>query len=675
VCLAEERTEIAELVRANGAVYEGDLTRSITHLICFRTEGAKYKAARAWGLRIVSIEWLRDSLERGMILEEQLYDPMIPVEERGNGAWDRTKPKRTSFRKRPRDGSDSLDGGKRKLRRTASTKLNSQSEGIWGDIVGGNTVAQVSRSGVWDTNDAENSDAVIQPKAKDPIPSRRVESFQSTVESPAPMKGMFGHCRFYLHGFDTKKTEILQGHLLAHDAEIASTVDDLFQLRSSRRLFRIVAHDLPRSHLPSLPITDESIETITLWWVERCLHHKRFESPREHVIGQPFPTIPIEGFADGTMVISSSAFTGIDLLHFKKAVQLIGATYSEDMTPKSSVLVTKSLNAIRKDKFDYAQEWKIPIVTANWLWDSISAGQRLPLSKYRCRPPKRSGSLPATGASLSKELAQSDRPLSEARKSPSPVDHAHKPVGKTVLKSAIDRSAFDPDEPIVKKESMSQAVMPLPEASNPPCRELSCTSEPSSERSQNSPSRTVSTAPAPSCHPAAPPPPDLSSEISNLLSKAKATTVGKSTLKETTEVRKRTNRILGRATSGSNISVRSNSLSRATSVDSTATSGYPVDGPPTLKDQASNERMEMLLNNEDRNRQNNDESQPSMTQLQYLDVEALEARKVVMAKMMCEDMESLRGTFRPRETALTIGDLVGSVNPKRASRRSGRASR
>jgi hypothetical protein len=43
--------------------------------------------------------------------------------------------------------------------------------------------------------------------------------------------------------------------------------------------------------------------------------------------------------------------------------------------------------------------------------------------------------------------------------------------------------------------------------------------------------------------------------------------------------------------------------------------------------------------------------------------------------MMCEDMESLRGTFRPRETALTIGDLVGSVNPKRASRRSGRASR
>src|SRR5271156_1983379 len=97
---ATERLEIAEQVKANGAVYEGDLTKQITHLISFRTEGAKYRAAKSWGLRIVSIEWLRDSLERSMILDEKLYDPALPEEERGRDAWDRTKPKRTSLGKR-----------------------------------------------------------------------------------------------------------------------------------------------------------------------------------------------------------------------------------------------------------------------------------------------------------------------------------------------------------------------------------------------------------------------------------------------------------------------------------------------------------------------------------------------------------------------------------------------
>src|SRR5271155_4247278 len=83
ILAAMERLEIAEQVKANGAIYEGDLTKQITHLISLRTEGAKYKAAKSWGLRIVSVEWLRDSLERGMILDEKLYDPALPETERG----------------------------------------------------------------------------------------------------------------------------------------------------------------------------------------------------------------------------------------------------------------------------------------------------------------------------------------------------------------------------------------------------------------------------------------------------------------------------------------------------------------------------------------------------------------------------------------------------------------
>jgi len=670
--IAAERLEIAEQVKVNGAVYEGDLTKAITHLISFRTEGAKYKAARSWGLQIVSIEWMRDSLERGMILDEKLYDPTLPVTERGKGAWDRTKPKKHSLGKRMREGSDGTEGGKRKLRRTASTKLNSQSDGIWGDIVGANMVPQVERSGVWETDDSGALSKAL-PKSKAPAGSNTTAILPSTIHNTPTKKGMFGGCRFFLYGFDTKKTEILQGHLFSHDADIANTVEELIMTPdlAPPRLFRVVAHDLPVSSFPPLPASQVAVETITFWWVERCLHHKRFENPSEHVVGRPFPTFPIDGFADGTMLISSSAFTGIDLLHFKKSVQLIGATYSEDMTPNSTVLVTKSMTAVRKDKFDHAQEWRVPIVTADWLWDSISAGKRLPFSKYKSRSQKRSGSLPSTGATLpegSSQGMQTKKDISQPLKVP---NNSTRTEEKSRQQSAIDRSAFDPTEATTKNENPSQISQPLTESSNSTSAELSYRSEPLSERNENSPSRTVSTAPAPSCHPAPlPPPPDLSNEISNLLSKAKATKTSRP--KEKAEVRKRTNRILGRATSGGNVSVTSSSLSRATSVDSTATSGHPADYPPTLKDQMSNERMEMLLNNEDRNRIHNDESQLSMTQLQYVDTDALEARELVLARMMGESDEGRQRRNGLKEKAVTMADLVGSVNPKRSSKRSGK---
>ena len=76
----------------NGAHYEGNLTKSVTHLIAARTFGAKYDRARQWGIKIVSRKWFDDSIERGMVLEESLYDPILPLEEQGKGAWVCTEP-------------------------------------------------------------------------------------------------------------------------------------------------------------------------------------------------------------------------------------------------------------------------------------------------------------------------------------------------------------------------------------------------------------------------------------------------------------------------------------------------------------------------------------------------------------------------------------------------------
>ncbi len=87
-------------------------------------------------MKIVSLEWLEQSLDRGMALDESLYNPTMPVEERGQGAWDRRQPMSPAMGKRTRDAepSQALNPFRRKLRRSASTKLGSQSDALWAGI-------------------------------------------------------------------------------------------------------------------------------------------------------------------------------------------------------------------------------------------------------------------------------------------------------------------------------------------------------------------------------------------------------------------------------------------------------------------------------------------------------------------------------------------------------------
>ncbi|GJC81111.1 S-M checkpoint control protein rad4 [Colletotrichum liriopes] len=100
----EQRTSIIDKITANGGAYTGDLTKRVSHLIVFKPEGKKYKAARAWNIRAVSLAWLEQSIERGMILDEQCFDPVLPPEEQGQGAWNKVNPRGVSLGKRSRSG-------------------------------------------------------------------------------------------------------------------------------------------------------------------------------------------------------------------------------------------------------------------------------------------------------------------------------------------------------------------------------------------------------------------------------------------------------------------------------------------------------------------------------------------------------------------------------------------
>jgi len=213
------RKKLEDLINENGGEYRGNLTRDVTHLIAKEAAGNKYTYAGQWGIRTVSIEWLQQSLERGMILDESLFHLLLPPAERGRNAWMRKTLSTTSLGKRPREGGLERSNS-RKLRRTASARLSNESSGIWTKIVG-DSVKQESENAI------EWHDPLDQGLSANPIndPSKilqtsgeqRFQGEPKTLKGPESPKlpvihsgGIFDGTKAVLHGFDIKRVSLKQ---------------------------------------------------------------------------------------------------------------------------------------------------------------------------------------------------------------------------------------------------------------------------------------------------------------------------------------------------------------------------------------------------------------------------------------------------------------------------------
>jgi len=172
--IADQRRYIQETAALNGAEYHGDLTKSVTHLIAATPTGKKYEYALNWKMKVVSWEWFEQSLQRGMALEESYYDPKLPAEQRGKGAWERRVATSPTLGKRVRGPDDglALNPLKRKLRRSASHKLGSQSQALWAGI----TAASLDRSIAENDDWTEENSTTVQPvEGEEPQPENETE--------------------------------------------------------------------------------------------------------------------------------------------------------------------------------------------------------------------------------------------------------------------------------------------------------------------------------------------------------------------------------------------------------------------------------------------------------------------------------------------------------------------
>ncbi|KAJ5098673.1 hypothetical protein N7532_005674 [Penicillium argentinense] len=388
------RTQMHDLAVANGAEFRKDLTKSVTHLVARNAEGEKYKFATQWNIKVVTVKWFHDCIERGMILDEEKYHPMLPLSEQGVGAWNMSLPA-TKERAKERTGDD--DGSlnprpRKKLRRTASTKLVGQNENIWGDIIGmgfTNTESTGSKHDQWKENDLEKPKPPVIQAAKSFASESTFSETMQNLQQPETISksdGFLAGSYFFIHGFSPKQIGVLRDHLGYNGAQCVNSMNEFSSPsipKTGQGLYMIVPYRTPRSEIPSTDDLAFECEVVTDMWLERCLDTKALVPPESHVASTPFPKFPLLGFPG--MRICSTGFARIDLLHLSKLVNLMGATYEEYLTPKASVLICNDTQTASRDKLRHTSEWGVPAVSADWFWISIQSGHKKPFEPYLIR--------------------------------------------------------------------------------------------------------------------------------------------------------------------------------------------------------------------------------------------------------------------------------------------------
>ncbi|EMR66815.1 putative brct domain-containing protein [Eutypa lata UCREL1] len=463
------RTIIEEKVRSNGGEYVGDLSRSVTHLITYKPEGKKYMAALRWDIRAVSIEWLNDSAERGMILNESCYDPTLPQEERGVGAWTRKEIRRDTTGKRLRDDAASAGAqNRRKLRKTASLKFNSQNGNLWGDILNQQSPANqstiVADDSLGDVSYISlNNESANVSRQEDEAAAFASDTTGPPTLPPPPSKGpdqpaaegVFASCLFFVHGFPSIKADIIREYLTSHGGRISASLDDVASSRHSEPLtqrFLVVPQTSQPDTHPGIPppspssSSNEEVHIVTEFYIERCVHGKRLCDPADHVLGRPFPRFPIAAFAG--LTINTTGFADERLNQVEKTVVQLGAAYSEKFNARASVLVAPGADCVPKPKRDFARHHAIPLVDAEWLWQCIATGSRVPWDKYllqKLEPPSEN-----TAEQQAREREKEKRKLQKTISEPVLPSRKPRPEPATrpsPSRSAwVDRSAFQDDE-------------------------------------------------------------------------------------------------------------------------------------------------------------------------------------------------------------------------------------
>ena len=586
------RMQLAENITANGGDYRGDLTKTVTHLIAADAAGKKYQYAEQWGLKIVALDWYRDSLQRGLTLDHEPYHIRLKgTEAFGRGAWNREAKVQVLAAKRARE-DDAVDGPPRKLRRSASQRYGSQSQQLWDDIYGSREAGDKEQA-LRPTKSMSNvrvRPVVLEAKSftTDTSDGRTDSISKQHGREQALRQGIFSNAVFTISGFHDRKIPILKQHITSHGAVI---VDSAWELPvDGPANFVLVPFDCAQADRPSLRELESHVATVTDLWLEKCLISKRYIKPGSHSLDSPIRVFPLPGFED--VVVNSTGFEGIERLHVSKVVKTLGATYDEKFRPGVRILISNTTQP-SGEKLQHAAEWGIPVVNAAWLWACVDSGKIQawkPYAIYTPDPHRKAATTEEERSSKPRLDTKSTRPERPTLRVGNPgADFAEEPPQRSKHESrARDPSGLGVTEGLQPLKEISPNS-PTKRAKSPdksktiPAFDGAVSSENTQARTESIKEDTAEITPKPD---------SLNDAIEQLLSKQKrnltrssSSNTGAKSNSESSDVESKKKRLLGRALSNmSNSSSRSGTtaaatkdqqrpFSRASSIDSMNTDG------------------------------------------------------------------------------------------------------
>ena len=424
-----------------------------------------------------------------MVLEDRYFHPLIPPEKRGTNAWVRKPTPATSLGKHGRDEMEA--GRSKKLRRTASAKLDTVTSGIWAEI-----------SQPKERNELEGSksnEVPIVTDEKSPIVNaqllQRATIAHDVTNGTGQSKGLFHGKTFTLHGFSSQKAAKVEHFLSSRGARfmkyanVASEADQA----TLNDIILMVPHEVPEPLLPDLATQIPRQNIVTEFWAERCMLSKRYEDPQAHAVNRPFRRIPIQSFEK--LKVTSTGFQGFERNHVAKAIVALGGKYEQNFDATFSLLVCDPKLA-SVEKLAHAHLWRIPVVNPQWLWDCIRNGELMDFGPYLVQPIRQQeGDTEEDGSRQCKQqplkpqntstqgTSSTGMPgVTEPSKSKAPADRGSSKTSKELKSRVVDPF---PDESGPQMDDEPQEPAPNDRPSKQPAERASSIQPPSSSGMQN----------------------------------------------------------------------------------------------------------------------------------------------------------------------------------------------
>lgn len=345
----EEKEGFNSVVSAAGGVYSEAMTARCAVLICSVQDGRKYKGARKWQIPVVHPKWLSDSVKFGHALDPERYeigrkDAIMEPPAKVEVQAPQLKRKLSSLLSRPEK--------RRESPAPLRPPVNSAKNSFVAPSVSGSSI-------ITDSNGTETS---IGTSMGSSMGSSSLKTSTDTTNSRSePAKLSFSGLKFTFVGYNDRQLTVLRRTIKSLQGKEASSSEEA------------VDYVVVNSSEPSAG--NRQGKVITEWAIERSIYLKR--NCLDDIWGRPVYVQPCLGFS--RLRICITGFTGIEERHVTLLIKLLGAEFASTMTADREVLVASSAEA---RKVQYALEWRVPVVSPQWLWKCAMAGEALPLKGF-----------------------------------------------------------------------------------------------------------------------------------------------------------------------------------------------------------------------------------------------------------------------------------------------------